>query len=137
MRSVSFIGIAITLGLMTTACEGERGCVERVLREDSHAAQAGSPAAVLSQMRAIEMSACPVDFRDAYFTHIQAWDQKSRLAPAAAAVNKPAEGFWDGVGKTVAGAVVGLAEVQASEEIKQSFRQVERVAVRHGAALSH
>lgn len=135
---VLLLSVPLALGLLVTGCaEGERGCIERVLLEDARASQAGNPAAVVSRMRAIETSACPDDFRDAYVTHVQAWDKRSRLVPAARAVGRPIDGFWDGVGKFAGAVVVGIAEAQASEEITQTFRQVERVAVRHRATLAH
>lgn len=135
-KSAIFAGALLASTLGTIGCaESERRCIERVLREDRAASEAGRPDQIVAGMRGIETSSCPVDFRDAYVLHIQAWDQRARLIPTAEAINKPVEGFWDGVVKGAGAVAVGLAEVEASQAVSQTFAQVERVAARHGASL--
>lgn len=117
--------------LTLVGCSLEKACIERVLQEDSESSEnAESVSEVVARMRAIDTSGCPADFRTAYLAHIHAWEEARKVEQEAKKLGKP-DGFWDGL------QAISLKNAgnSASQKIGQTFQEVERVAVLHGAKL--
>lgn len=128
--------VAVLLGtVLLTGCEGERSCIQRVLQEDQGAGSHDDPAEVVARMKAISMTGCPADFREAYYDHIRAWQMKRDVKAALDGIT-PAEGFLDGAIKVLGVAALATRDLDASQQISTTFRDVERLAVRYGARLA-
>jgi hypothetical protein len=137
-RRATVVGAIVVFacgGVLAGCGESERGCIERVLREDRVAGSKSDPTAVVVAMRRIETSRCPADFRDSYYTHILAWQAKSEIKQAIDGITPP-DGFIDGTLKLLGAFALAAKDAEASQAISQTFHDVERVAVRHGASLS-
>ena len=75
----------IGVGVWWSSKQSEARAIERVLAADRGTSQnASSVAEIVQRMRAIDMSGCPVDFRQAYLAHIDAWVEMAAVEDAAA-----------------------------------------------------
>lgn len=123
--------------------------IEAVLVADTNAGRLGSADATARAMRAIDLSGAPGDFQSAYVAHIQAWEREAELlrqwreltsddrqgAAVAAGVicgllDCPARPIGDQIDSEAA---MKRQIATASEQISESFRQVERIAALYGA----
>jgi hypothetical protein len=128
------------------------GAVESVLKKDATTGTgATSVAEVVTRMRAIYTSDCPNDFRAAYLAHIQAWEAMAEVEQQASAFKSDREGagdFVEGFVRGFLGDPLGKAnEIRdaqtqlqrnyqaAREQVRQSFNQVQQIAVAYGAEL--
>jgi hypothetical protein len=128
------------------------GAIESVLQQDSTTSSgATSVGEVLSHMRAIDTSGCPTDFQAAYLAHIHAWEKMGQVEIEAAAFKSDREGagdFVEGFIRGFLGDPMGKANEiheaqnqlqkeyqEAGQEIKQTFNQVQEMAVKYGAKL--
>lgn len=102
----------------------------------------GAPKAVqimTSAMRGINLNDCPTDFRQAYILHIQAWDNFGQYA--ARTPSDPPEGFVSGFLNGLAGEMDGgITRMQRtsaalSQDIKNTYFHIERIAISYGATL--
>jgi len=129
-----------------------RAAIERVLQQDRGTnTGASSVGEIVPRMRAIETSECPNDFRAAYLAHIHAWESMGQVEQQARAFKADREGAGDVVEGFIRGFLgdpMGKAnEIQdaqnqlqrayqsASQQVKQTFNQVEEMAVAYGASL--
>ena len=141
------IAIAFTLGC------GRRNAasVEAVLRADAIAFQeAKSAAEFVTRVRAISLQSCPSDFKVAYFDRIHPCEKYAAIEQRIAAFRTEStssdamaeafiRGMFGDLGKprevAAAGAQLDLETQQATLSIKQTYEQVEIIAVSHGANL--
>lgn len=133
-KSAALLGLTFLIGfvcLTSVGCNPEKTCIERVLQGDSQSSEnADSVSEVVARMRAIDTSDCPADFRTAYLAHIHAWEEAEKVVQEARNLGKP-DGFWE----ELKAASLKNAGNAASQKISQTFQEVERVAVLHGATL--
>ena len=126
--------------------------IEVVLKADAVTTQgAKSVTDVVNNMRSIDLTNCPNDFRVAYVTHIHAWEALAAVEQKAISLESDANSgaamaesfirgfFGDPFGKS---AELFAAQTQlqrdaqaASLSIKQTFETVEVIAVGHGAKM--
>lgn len=129
-----------------------RRAIEGVLKKDK-GTSAGTTNIfeVVRRMRAIDTSGCPTDFREAYLIHVHAWEslgEAAEQARAFIAARKGANDFVEGFIRGFLGDPLGKVnetidarnQLQASLheaglQVKETFNQVERIAVAHGARL--
>jgi hypothetical protein len=112
---------------------------------------ATSVAEVVGRMRAIDTSGCPNDFRIAYVTHIQAWEEMAVLEEEAIKLKNERESFgafleaflrgvmMDPFGK-VNDEMTAQRDLQrraqaVQRDIQLTFSRVEQVGVAYGASL--
>jgi GYF domain 2 len=142
-------------GLVSESRASQAAAMLRVLREndsvsnltvravgvkETPSAYTQAIASYLSRMRAVDTSDCPADFRVAYKHHLEAWEELQ------AAVGELPDSFLEGV---FVGALNGLLRGEldggmtrmldsikrASQEVRDSFREVENIAARSDVAL--
>lgn len=125
--------------------------INSVLNADAEARNTsnGDHALCASKMRDIDISQCPSDFATVYVEHLQAWEYSAKIRKDKKAL-KEQEGaaVAGGILTTVAGSnatpysdyVKAVKEmeqlaVHANDEIRRTWKIVERTAVSHGATL--
>ena len=94
--------------------------------------QSGITSRYVQALRAIDLSGCPEDFRDAFKAHIQAWAGYEKVARSYGGFRGFFKGFFTGGGSAVAAVSEG-ADAQA--EIESTWREVERIARKHRDAV--
>jgi hypothetical protein len=130
----------------------ERNVIEDVLINDvslsqwaGHFIRTGwSPTQSVSwlatQMRGIDTSLCPVDFREAYYRHYHAWANMS--TQLASEPQSFGEGVLTGLINSLSGEMDGGYKTMKqdrdtrSQQIGSTWAEVELCAIRHGAKLS-
>lgn len=84
-------------------------------------------------LRAIDKSECPEDFQEAYLQHIHAW-QRFQIEKAN---NEGLTAFLKGYFGDRDSFMQSLhADETAQKEIAETWFQVERIALKHGASLA-
>jgi hypothetical protein len=96
----------------------------------------------------INISKCPADFQQAYIAHIRAWEDLAMVISGHPRMQTGLSGILTGILRGLNGDLTGGAlelegefkawgkEVQAAEaKLVQSWRNVEDIAMRHGANL--
>lgn len=128
-----------------------KACVQSVLDADAAVSFKSEPDVQAQKMREIDTSACPGDFRRAYELHIQAWENKGRIAQAWARLNSE-----DNINGTFAASMFAgifgtndtpikdhlaaerelkrLAAI-AGQNINDTFDEVKAISVGYGATL--
>jgi hypothetical protein len=107
----------------------------------------------VSEMRSIDLTQCPSDFSVAYLDHIHAWEKAEKIYEARKKLNSDQNvsttlvaGLISeivGSGYTpIRNAIEADDELKrladnASDQIKETFNDVERIALTYGAALPH
>lgn len=129
-----------------------RTAIEAVLQKDATASQGTTTVAdILRNMRKIDTSECPANFRSAYLGHLQAWEAGVELQQRVDAFNAEREGAGDMIEGFIRGALGDPAgkynevreagdqlnrEMQAARnELRSTYGRVEQVAVSYGARL--
>lgn len=130
-----------------------RAAIEDVVKQDAAlgAVSGGSETRQAQAMRAIDLSRCPSDFAEAYTVHIQAWERAAAIQRDLDRLNSD-----DNVSETIARSIIAdlggsdAAPIHDAVElnnrlkadhqqavliIKESFNDVERVAVSYGATV--
>ncbi|MBM3734272.1 MAG: hypothetical protein FJW39_00670 [Acidobacteria bacterium] len=126
--------LLLTLALLPGCGWRERTCIERVLRQDQEAGSAKRLSDTTARMRAISLSGCPGDFSAAYLNHIHAVEDLSKVQAVKDTV-ADVEGGWGTALRFGVGVLTLGDAVQANQKIQASFREVERIAALHGAAI--
>jgi hypothetical protein len=125
--------------------------IEAVLAADAQSQIGATTVAdVVGKLRAIDLTACPNDFREAYLAHIHAWELmlqvENELVQFNANFNSGTaylEAFVRGflldfgmAGEAIAAENdLRAKQQQAAAEIGSTFRKVEQLAVKYGAFL--
>jgi hypothetical protein len=129
-----------------------RSTIENVMQQDAATTTgANSVAEVVNRMRAIDMSGCPNDFREAYLGNIHAWEamavveqQAKQFADENNSIGTYVESFVRGMMMDPFGKANEIKQTQnqlqqdynsAQQQIRQTFNQVEEIAVGYGANL--
>jgi outer membrane murein-binding lipoprotein Lpp len=128
-----------------------KSCIETTLQQDAAIPPRSGAAYIVSQMKIIDTTSCPAEFREAFLAHIQAWDNTAEIEESLALLNSE-----DNVNTTVGAQVLASlfktgdrpyqnhmdadrrlrqARSESSAGIRSSYQAVQRVAVRFGAAL--
>lgn len=125
--------------------------IQRVLRDDSSIGHTADAAAQAQAMRAINLDGVPDDFRVAYVTHIQAWEDCAAIDRALRQLSSQ-EASDQALGRSLLATILGtsdtpLADLQgaidqararrreASDQVEATFQVVERTAASYGANL--
>ena len=141
---VVVMGIFAAIAVWSLVRPSESSSIQRVLAHDKawneeiarHATlgdtwwdQSDVVGKIVSGMRAIDLSGCPEDFRDAYIRHISAWGAYERFAQR----NGGWRGFLKGFFTGGAGVIVAYSEgSQVQDDINSSWGYVLGVAQKHG-----
>lgn len=155
-KQLSFV-IAIAASISLAGCGAmtankRRNAIQRVLDQNARVTDnATSVAQIVSRMRAIDCSNCPSDFRQAYVTHIHAWEMLASVETQAkqygtnyfsgeAMIESFIRGaMGDPFGKAQE-AIAAKNQLQqsyqyATNQIKLTLNRVEEIAVGYGASL--
>jgi hypothetical protein len=125
--------------------------IERILRADQEAGRLGDSRRIAPTMRALDTTGAPDDFRSAYLVHVQAWEDAARVDTVLADLNSE-ETARNTIGLSIlatlldadahpirdlteALAAARARRTTATEAIRSTFQEVERIAVAHGAQL--
>ncbi len=138
---------------VAAAAESERLRIgiETALIQDVSAGGFNSAAQTVKAMRAIDTTNTPAEYRAAYVTHIQAWEDVARLKASWEAIDTDenngiilvasvACAMLDCPATPIADRIEAEREynrrlVVAQAQVTTSFREVERIAVSHGARM--
>lgn len=135
-----------------TTIKVDVSAIESVLNQDSGSSRNGNGVAgAVQQMKAIDTSGCPGDFRAAYLAHIHAWEamyeiqqQAIRLKNESNSDGAVVESFIRGFMGDPFGKVneqinaqnqLAMAAQNAHQQIKLTFNKVQEIAVTYGAKL--
>ena len=150
----SFI-IALCFLVVVSGCSSSsrknRIAIQNVLDQDAKVTiNATNVAQVVSRMRAIDFSACPGDFREAYVAHIQVWEMLAQVEAQAKQYDanfNSSDAMFEAFIRGAMGDPYGKANesIIASNHIQQNYQQaifqinstynrVEQIAVKYGAS---
>lgn len=152
MRSMINYFSLVFVTILFSGCGSlnERQSIEKVLKANKESQnEATSVASVVSQMRAIDFSGCPNDFKAAYIAHIHAWESLAEVEKAdqsfqsnndtgSVMLESFIRGFLgDPFGKSneirESQNQIERAALNAAQQIRSTFNRIEEIAVLHGA----
>jgi hypothetical protein len=128
-----------------------RECMRAVLVADSQTSAISDYGYRVSAMKSISTEGCPVEFRTAYFDHIDAWARRGRIQTALIELNSD-----ENAGTTIVASILATAlELEATPiadhleaerrlraagadadaGISETFHTVERIALQYGVSL--
>lgn len=126
-------------------------CIETVLQQDASIPQGSSASVVASRMQTFDTMNCPSEFREAFLVHTQAWSNAARIDRSLAVLNSD-ENIGNTLGQQLVDSLfktgntpyrdhadadrrLRAARSAAFDDIRTTYQDVQRVAVRYGARL--
>ena len=139
-----FVPVAVVLTLTPSCSKSPGSCITSVLDEcaaiGKRASAYSDPAAqanyVAVSFQKVDVSDCPADFRVAFQSHVNAWQQSS----AAFAQNTGGTAFVEGVAAGLTGNTdyIGQANnraAYATQQINATYYALTEVAAKYGARI--
>jgi hypothetical protein len=154
-RAVALVlGLLVTVSLLAaTGCQVDKNAayktaIEKALHED---ALTGHEPTLdhAAEMRNVDLTGCPEDFRTAYTNHIHAWDDAAKAHQAVEELNSESDAATAAVAlgkifgtdasawsdRDQAVVVVTRLQKAASDAIHSTWATVQQVAAKYGAQV--
>jgi len=144
--------LAIIVSLTTVGCKHYAESITKVLQQDKETEGIKDDGQRIKQMRDIDLSECPEDFRGAYVDNIHAWEDAAPIDVALAQLQSKSvrdDATLAGILATLFNsektpysdwqdAIEGLKQKrrEASDKINDTWKIVENIAVKYGGKLT-